>query len=124
MQIKIGTEVEVELNPQHNTPRWNYATKRIVGAPLGVQDFGASGRWVKGVVLDVKPRSSAPDELKATIHLSEIGNRLYQTPTWVFNDQLNYPGGPRFLEKGCECGADTVYGSTNMTHSHWCPKHI
>jgi hypothetical protein len=122
MKVEVGTEVDVEMRGDGMPgPRWNYAVRLVVDQAWFMEDYGGNGVWARACVLDIRARTSVPSEYKVLLHVFDGGGEWW-LPLALFDDQDNFPGGPRPRIE-CECGADTAYGIGNKTHSHWCPKH-
>jgi len=110
MNLKVNDFVEFEIGNsiQKNLPRWWHG-----------KDTGSTGIWAKGRVQSIDNKKI----IVAYIIESYIGtgfcewDNLNTTPDIL---QRLYPGYLRKINIKCDCGANTVYGSSNDAHSDWC----
>lgn len=111
--FKVYDYIEFELNTKKDGPRWN----------LNV-DEGSSGRWAKGIVIDIdlnfiEVEALMPTGIVKAFKFPNYASSDFDAEQWFFEGYLRKDEPNRIDKPKCECG----YGDDSNLHFIFCPMH-
>jgi hypothetical protein len=127
-KYRAGDVVRIQLCRDGKNVRWYYSE-----AAQDWIDQGYGGPWVDALITATTYEQGAyqawPEDPIAVLQFSDIDDKdlvwhmpLEKHPWFPTRELHGFPKPARATIPKCDCGADAVYGTSNMAHEHYCSK--